>query len=47
MISKWQAGERKVDAQIAAGMGTIYKSGEEFLQALSDWSKKDEGDADV
>lgn len=43
---EWQAGERRVDAQIAAGMGTIYMSGEEFLQSLRDRMKKD-GDADL
>ncbi len=31
---EWQAGERETDAQIAAGEGTIYDSGEEFLAPL-------------
>jgi antitoxin MazE len=31
----WQAKEREVDAEIAAGLGTLYESGEAFLEALS------------
>jgi hypothetical protein len=31
---EWQAGEREADSQIAAGEGTVYDSGEEFLAAL-------------
>jgi len=30
----WQEGEREVDAEIAAGLGTFYESGEAFLEAL-------------
>lgn len=31
---EWQAGEREADAEEAAGLGTVYNSGEEFLAAL-------------
>ena len=30
----WQAKEREVDAEIAAGLGTFYENGEAFLEAL-------------
>ncbi|MDQ3680371.1 MAG: AbrB/MazE/SpoVT family DNA-binding domain-containing protein [Actinomycetota bacterium] len=31
---EWQAGEREADAQLAAGSGQTFESGEEFLEAL-------------
>lgn len=31
---EWQEGERKVDEEVAAGQGTVYNSGEEFLNSL-------------
>lgn len=31
---EFQAGERVADAEIAAGLGTVYNSGEEFLESL-------------
>lgn len=31
---EWQAGEREADADIKAGRGTVYNSGEEFLASL-------------
>src|SRR6202521_2474531 len=31
---EWQAGEREVDAQLAAGGGESFASGEELLEAL-------------
>lgn len=30
----WQAKEREVEAEIAAGLGTVYEDGEAFLDAL-------------
>jgi len=30
----WQEGEREVERQRADGKGTVYESGEEFVQAL-------------
>jgi len=32
----WQEGERDADTELAAGRGTIYMSGEEFLAALKE-----------
>jgi hypothetical protein len=32
---EWQAGEREADAQIAAGEGRFFASGEEMLAALA------------
>lgn len=32
--SEWQAGEREADADLAAGRGETFDSGEEFLEAL-------------
>jgi antitoxin PrlF len=43
---EWQAGEREADQEIAAGGGTIYYSGEEFLDALREEARR-LGDADV
>ncbi|CAN5763925.1 AbrB/MazE/SpoVT family DNA-binding domain-containing protein [soil metagenome] len=31
---EWQSGERRADAEIAAGLGDRYESDEEFLEAL-------------
>ncbi len=31
---EWQAGEAAADADLAAGRGTVYRSGEEFLAAF-------------
>ncbi|HZU72229.1 MAG TPA: AbrB/MazE/SpoVT family DNA-binding domain-containing protein [Acidimicrobiales bacterium] len=31
---EWQAGEREVDADLAAGRGEVFESGEELLEAL-------------
>lgn len=31
---EWQEGEREADAQLAAGEGATFESGEEFLEAL-------------
>jgi hypothetical protein len=31
---EWQAGEREADAQLAAGEGETFASGEDFLAAL-------------
>lgn len=31
---EWQQGEREADADIAAGRGEVFNSGEEFLDAL-------------
>lgn len=31
---EWQEGEREVEAQMAAGQGTVYMSTEEFFAAL-------------
>lgn len=31
---EWQAGEREADAELAAGRGEVFESGEEFLEAL-------------
>lgn len=31
---EWQAGEREADAELAAGRGEVFESGEEFLGAL-------------
>ncbi|MDF9809862.1 antitoxin MazE [Aurantimicrobium minutum] len=31
---EWQEGERQADAEAAAGHGTVYNSGEEFLESL-------------
>ncbi len=31
---EWQAGEREADAEIAAGGGRVFMSGEEFLASL-------------
>jgi hypothetical protein len=33
---EWQAGEREVDEQIAAGLTTFFGSTEEFLAALDE-----------
>ncbi len=33
---EWQEGERDADTELAAGRGTIYMSGEEFLAALKE-----------
>lgn len=38
---EWQAGEREADAEIAAGLGTVYDSGEEFLAALERMDETD------
>lgn len=32
---EFQAGERIADAEAAAGLGTVYNSGEEFLESLN------------
>jgi hypothetical protein len=37
---EWQAGEREADAQIAAGEGSFFASGEEFLAALEAENKR-------
>ena len=31
---EWQAGEREAAAEIKAGIGTVYNSGEDFLASL-------------
>jgi hypothetical protein len=31
---EWQEGERIADEEAAAGLGTVYNSGEEFLDSL-------------
>lgn len=36
---EWQAGEREADADIAAGRGETFESGEEFLEALGALAK--------
>ncbi|MDQ6928895.1 MAG: AbrB/MazE/SpoVT family DNA-binding domain-containing protein [Actinomycetota bacterium] len=36
---EWQAGERKADADLAAGRGETFESGEEFLKALGALAK--------
>lgn len=42
----WQAKEREVGAEIAAGLGTFYENGEAFLEALLARNPADP-DADV
>ena len=37
--TEWQAGEREADAQLAAGKGETFDSGEEFLEALGAMAK--------
>lgn len=36
---EWQEGEREADAQVAAGEGETFESGEEFLEALQALAK--------
>lgn len=36
---EWQEGEREADAQLAAGEGETFESGEEFLEALQALAK--------
>jgi AbrB family looped-hinge helix DNA binding protein len=36
---EWQAGEREADAELAAGKGETFESGEEFLEALGALAK--------
>ncbi len=36
---EWQAGEREADADLAAGRGDTFESGEEFLDALRTLAK--------
>jgi len=36
---EWQAGEREADAQLAAGEGETFESGEEFLETLQGLAK--------
>jgi hypothetical protein len=43
---EWQAGEREVDAQIAAGKGIRFESDEEFLAYLEALDEALDGDAD-
>ena len=44
---EWQAGEREADAQMAAGRGVQYESGEGLLKALRERRKRRRNDADV
>lgn len=37
---EWQEGERQASAELAAGLGTVYESGEEFLAALDAYAER-------